>query len=79
MLWIACSALDAEMKRLWKRNLTKKFQFWLHHNHLIELSTNEILQKRLDYFRNNPVEASFVENPSDWLYCSARDYKSRKV
>lgn len=54
------------------------FQFWQQHNHPIELSTSSILQQRLDYIHNNPVEAGFVDNPADWVHSSARDYEDRK-
>jgi putative transposase len=79
LLWIACPALDAGMRRAGqKKSNNKDFQFWLQHNHPIELSTNEILQQRLNYIHNNPVEARFVDNPSEWLYSSARDYEGKK-
>jgi REP element-mobilizing transposase RayT len=53
----------------------KDFQFWQQHNHPIELSGNSIIQKRIDYIHENPIKAGFVENPSDWLMSSARDYE----
>jgi putative transposase len=34
-----------------------KYQFWHQHNHPIELSTNTIIDQRLNYLHNNPVEA----------------------
>ena len=34
----------------------------MQHNHPIELSTNEMLDQRLDYTHNNTVVAGFVEN-----------------
>ncbi|MEQ6118058.1 transposase, partial [Reichenbachiella sp. MALMAid0571] len=61
-----------------KASNNKGFQFWQQHNHPIELSTNSIVQQRLEYIHNNPVEARFVEKPSDWLYSSARDYEGEK-
>ena len=61
-----------------KKSNNNDFQFWLQHNHPIELSTNEILQQRLDYIHNNPVESHFVDNPTDWSYSSARDYEGKK-
>ena len=71
MLWM--------MKRAGsKKSNNKDFQFWLQHNHPIELSSNEILQQRIDYIHNNPVEAGFVANPSDWIYSSAGDYEGKK-
>ncbi len=33
------------------------FQFWQQANHPIELSTNEMIDQRLNYIHNNPVEA----------------------
>jgi hypothetical protein len=32
-----------------KKSNNQDFQFWQQHNHPIELSTNEILQQRIDY------------------------------
>ena len=56
MLWL--------MKRAGAKNeRNKDFQFWQQHNHPIELSTNEMIDQRLDYTHNNPVEAGFVEEP----------------
>ena len=52
----------------------KDFQFWQHHNHPIELSTNNLLDQKLNYIHNNPVEAGFVESPEMWQYSSAKDY-----
>jgi REP element-mobilizing transposase RayT len=50
------------------------FQLWQQHNHPIELSTNEMIDQRLHYTHNNPVEAGFVSSPEDYLHSSARDY-----
>ena len=41
----------------------KEKQLWTHENHAIELDTNEMINSRLDYIHNNPVEAGWVENP----------------
>ena len=67
------------MKRAGDKNSNNKgFQFWQQHNHPIELNTNEVIQQRLDYIHNNPVEAGFVDNPSAWLFSSAKDYEGVK-
>ncbi|WP_420581474.1 REP-associated tyrosine transposase [Reichenbachiella sp.] len=55
-----------------KRNTN--FQFWQQNNHPIELSTNEMIDQRLDYVHNNPVEAGFVFKAEDWVWSSARQY-----
>lgn len=60
-----------------KRN--SSFQFWYgptvrQHNHPIELSTNEMIDQRLHYIHNNPVEAGFIFKPEDWVWSSSRQY-----
>ena len=54
------------------------FQFWKEGNHPIELSDNGMIQQKLDYIHNNPVEAGFIDKPEDWLWSSARDYSGEK-
>ncbi|MEM8845419.1 MAG: transposase, partial [Pseudomonadota bacterium] len=56
-----------------KRNST--FQLWQQHNHPIELSTNEMMDQRLNYIHNNPVEAGFVSDPSAWIWSSCASYE----
>ena len=50
------------------------FQFWQQHNHPIELNTNEMIDQRLNYIHNNPVEAGIVMSPEEYLYSSAINY-----
>lgn len=52
----------------------KIYQVWQQHNHPIELSSNQMIDQRLDYLHMNPVKAGFVEKPEDWLYSSAKNY-----
>ncbi|WP_261382259.1 hypothetical protein [Mucilaginibacter achroorhodeus] len=33
-----------------------------------------MMQQRLDYIHNNPVESGSVSFPPDYLYSSAKDY-----
>ena len=51
-----------------------RFQFWQQHNHPVELATNEMIDQRLDYIHNNPVEAGIVLSPEHYLYSSAINY-----
>ena len=51
-----------------------RYQFWQQHNHPIELSTNEMMDQRLAYIHNNPVEAGIVLSPHEYLYSSAVNY-----
>jgi len=50
------------------------FQFWQQHSHPIELTSNEMIEQKLDYIHFNPVAAGFVDVPEAWTYSSARDY-----
>lgn len=52
----------------------KYFQFWQQDSHPIELYTNAVIDQKLDYIHNNPVEYGYVINPEDYLFSSARNY-----
>ncbi len=52
-----------------------KYQFWQHHNKPIELWTDKIIQQKINYIHNNPVETGFVTDCVDWKYSSARNYQ----
>lgn len=77
-----------ESRRTW---ILEKFAFEAHRNvrasnyklwqdgfHPIELSTNEMMDQKLDYLHYNPVEAGFVDEPEKYLYSSAIDYSGGK-
>ena len=78
--------LHVESRRKWMLQMMRKagkqnnnnhdFQFWQQHNQPIELSTNQLIDQRLAYIHNNPVEAGFVLSPEMWQYSSAIDYYS---
>ncbi len=55
-----------------KSNVTQH-QFWQQHNKPIELWSDKVIQQKIDYIHNNPVEAGFVTNPIDWKYSSERN------
>lgn len=48
--------LDDFKKVVEKTSNTNKFQFWRHDNKPIELWSNEVIQQKIDYIHNNPVE-----------------------
>jgi hypothetical protein len=56
----------------------EKYQFWQHGNHPIELDNNKIMEQKLTYLHNNPVEAGFVTEAHHWKYGSAMDYAGLK-
>ena len=71
MLWL--------FERAGKYNSNNEhYQFWQQNNHPIQLSTQLMINQRLDYLHNNPVEAGIVEKPEDHLYSSAKDYYTKE-
>jgi REP element-mobilizing transposase RayT len=52
----------------------KYYQFWRQDNKPIEVYTNAVIDQKLNYLHNNPVEEGIVENAEDYVYSSARDY-----
>jgi REP element-mobilizing transposase RayT len=53
----------------------KQRQFWQQHNQPVELWSEKVIQQKINYIHNNPVKSSFVTNPIDWKYSSARNYQ----
>jgi putative transposase len=71
MLWM--------LKRAGSKNSNNiDFQLWQQHNHPIELTSNKLIDQKVEYIHKNPVVAGFVENPEEYLYSSARDYAGEK-
>ena len=63
MLWIFARAGK-------KNSNNDDYQFWQQNNHPIELSTNQMIDQRLEYLHMNPVEAGFVSEPDSHLIIS---------
>ncbi len=61
-----------------KKSNVKHRQFWQQHNKPIELWTAAVIDQKVDYIHNNPVEAGFVAEPEYWKYSSAQDYSGGK-
>ncbi len=79
----------SESRKVW---LLKKFKFasdrvkrgrnykiWKDGFHPVELNTNMMLEERLDYVHNNPVEAGIVWLPEDYVYSSASNYQDKET
>jgi REP element-mobilizing transposase RayT len=54
-------------------NITNR-QFWQQHNKPVELWSNKVIEQKLDYIHNNPVESGFVTEPQHWKYSSAANF-----
>lgn len=56
----------------------KDHQFWQQHNKPIELGTNEMIERYVNYLHENPVVEGYVEHAEDYVYCSAPAIAGRR-
>jgi len=70
--------LEQFLKAGSKSSNVNKYQFWRHDNKPIELWSNKVIDEKIDYIHNNPVEEGLVFKPEDYLYSSALDYAGEK-
>ena len=61
-----------------KTSNVKRRQLWQHHNKPIELWSSHVIDQKVTYIHENPVEAGFVMEPEHWKYSSAIDYSGGK-
>ncbi len=71
LMWIFKSAGE-------KNSNNKSFQFWQQDNRPIQLSTNEMIDQRLDYIHENPVKEELVWKADHYPFSSAANYAGRK-
>jgi putative transposase len=57
-----------------KTSNVQKYQLWQQNNKPIEVYSTWVLEQKVNYIHNNPVEEGFVTNPAEWKYSSARNY-----
>ncbi len=57
----------------------QKMQFWKHDNHPFFLYSNKMIDQKIDYIHNNPVEAGFVNHAYEWRLSSANEFSPIKV
>ena len=50
------------------------FRFWRADNKPIELWSNAVIDQKIEYIHQNPVEAGLVFRAEDYVYSSAIDY-----
>ncbi|MBO6515699.1 MAG: transposase [Bacteroidia bacterium] len=71
MLWIFKSAGE-------QNSNNKYYQFWQQGNHPIALTSNQMIDQRLEYLHLNPVKEQWVEEVHHYVYSSAIDYSGGK-
>ncbi len=57
-----------------KSSNVKNYQFWRHDNKPIELWSNKVIQEKISYIHQNPVEEGLVYKAEDYVYSSAINY-----
>ena len=55
-----------------------EYQFWRHDNKPLELWSNKVIQEKITYIHQNPVEAGLVFHAEDYVYGSAIDYSGEE-
>ncbi len=48
------------------------------HNKPLEINSQDMFDKKLEYIHQNPVQAGFVIKQEDWKYSSAKDFCGMK-
>ncbi|VBB47972.1 transposase [uncultured Paludibacter sp.] len=61
-----------------KSSNVKRYQLWRHDNKPIELWSNKVINEKLNYIHNNPVEEGLVFKAEHYVYSSAIDYAGEK-
>ena len=61
-----------------KNSNNEIFQIWQRENHPFMLTYPKIAMQKLSYIHMNPVKAGIVDQPEEYLYCSARNYAGRR-
>lgn len=54
-------------------------QFWQHHNHPVDLTSNNLIDQKVNYIHQNPVKSGLVNEPQDYFYSSANPLSPLKI
>ena len=68
---------EFEFAGRYKSNI-KNHKFWQDGNEAKEIHATPFLEQKLDYIHENPVVAEIVENDSEYLYSSAKNYAGKQ-
>lgn len=52
----------------------RDYQFWQEGSHPKQITSDEMMQQKIEYIHYNPVKRGFVDEPTHWRYSSARNY-----
>ena len=71
LLWMMARAARKSKKH-------QKYQLWQSGYHPVELSSNYIMEQKLEYLHQNPVKEGWVRKADEYVYSSAKDYAGQK-
>jgi len=57
-----------------KHKVEQRYQLWQEGSHPQQILDDEMMEQKLGYMHNNPVERGYVDEPTHWRYSSARNY-----
>ena len=76
---ISENCLESRKEWLLKHFETREgFRFWRGDNKPIELWSNKVIDQKIDYIHQNPVEEGLVFKAEDYVYSSAIEYAGEK-
>lgn len=70
--------LEQFKKAAQKASNVTNYQFWRHDNKPIELWSTKVINEKVNYIHQNPVEAGLVYKAEDYVYSSALDYAGER-
>ena len=57
-----------------RHKTASEYQVWQEGSKPKQIVNIEMMQQKLEYIHNNPVERGYVDDPLHWRYSSARSY-----
>ncbi len=68
-----------QLRTLKLRHKTEsEYQVWEEGSKPKQISSDKMMDQKLDYIHDNPVKRCYVDDPVHWRYSSARDYAGQK-
>ncbi|RPI86300.1 MAG: transposase [Chloroflexi bacterium] len=52
----------------------RDYKFWQDGVHPQRISSEKMMQQKIDYIHQNPVRRGYIDDPAHWRYSSARSY-----
>ena len=70
--------LDKLRKNKLRHKTKSDYQLWQEGSHPEEITTDEMMHKKIEYIHNNPIRRGYVDETREWRYSSARNYEGEQ-